>query len=528
MVYCDRRGEDYRQLFFPREITLWKSIILSSLNKTAFPYCLFIRSLELDKLKPLLRPDINKPTGPLDSLYVANMFKTKPTPSTNHDHDHDQEDFDNVDELIELVGDTIISCIKNASNASAYLERIKWVQTNRTLTEWMIRLPDLKTLIIADPLDMEDLSKAISQNCLKFHTLVHNFYGRDYDEYDRNLALFLNGLSQNTLQKLCIQDYSDLDIDISEDEDDEDYEDYEAILSINRHAESLTELKISGLNLLATRKLPLLSACKALTSLHLDFYYFDLLTKKDHNIISAIVDWICSCRNLRELAIGDITCGREILTHVCSRPNMRLEKLEIIIPIILVENGLFLTALSTQTTLEFLSLKIQSPESCVFIDNFISSLSCMQNLKCLDLAHPDIDEEGFYLPDTIVDLVSFLPRLERLAFYCRDTTDALWSAMMNLHHLRILAIRGITSFSFDGVIVFINSLRTTNEGLEIVLCGYEQPIGISTAQKLAISESLQSKVGGYTRIDSEDYLLWNREDQNDLILPPKSDFFAKC
>ncbi|KAI0992727.1 hypothetical protein K3495_g15458 [Podosphaera aphanis] len=50
-----------------------------------------------------------------------------------------------------------------------------------------------------------------------------------------------------------------------------------------------------------------------------------------------------------------------------------------------------------------------------------------------------------------------------------DCRDNLWTVMTNLRALRELTIRGITSFTANGILAHVDALHATNKGLKISL-----------------------------------------------------------
>ncbi|KAI1006225.1 hypothetical protein K3495_g1999 [Podosphaera aphanis] len=463
---------------------MWKSIILSSLGETAFPYCLFVRYLDFSELESIIDHHLNRPAGPLDSLYVANMF--------DEEYSSDFISCANPitrSEVIELVGDCLMSYINEASS-TANLECIRWEHKNHVLLRWISRLPNLKTLGISDPSNLQDLAKTISHNCPKFHTLVLPYLDAQYIQTTgkQEHILFFRGLKKNTLRRLLIEANYPWNI----------FEDHESISSINCHAESLTALKIGSLNMEGAKKLHFLSACKAITSLQLQLeFYFPGdeeigLREIDYDAFQGMLNWICSCRKLRELSVGDSYDGKTILTQVCSKNWIRLRKVEILQYFKISEIGELLQALSTQTTLEFLRLRVKSADECSpkLTQNFVRSIGCLTNLKYLDVW-------STFLPYFPIDIVSYVSGLEVFVINCDGSTDALWSAMAKLHNLRALVIEGRSYFSFDGILTFINALPATYKGFELSIGEQDYATAqISCDQVKAIAELLRIKLGG--------------------------------
>ncbi|KAI1006222.1 hypothetical protein K3495_g1997 [Podosphaera aphanis] len=480
-----------QKLSEPKRIKLWKSIILSILDdETLFPYCLFIRSLDLEELKPLIRSKLYRPVGPLDSKYIADIFHTSDLSQTEYT--------DSIDSLkiIELVGDSLISYICKPNNSTANLKRIRWlVEKNDPLTRWISCLENLSTLVIRSPPNLEDLAKTISKKCPEFHTLVLllTTTNQVFAEPDQNYALFLKGLKKNTIREFAIEFFLSL-------------EHFETFLALNHHAESLKKLKFRNLHISAADLLHLPSACQSLTSLQLNLV--DLvdpeMVQSDNGQFQTVVDWICSCRNLRELSLGELH-EKAILTEVCSKNWIRLQKLKIHTPIVIPDNEDFLRALTTQTKLEYLSFYMVFPVkySLDDIHSFISPLSRLSKLRCLDLRSnraPFLPTSSPLHMNTVIKLASFFPKLEEFAFTCEDATDRLWPAMACLHHLQSLTIEGSTSFSFHGILTFVGALPTLNKGFKLSIKEKYRNIRMTAEQIRIVKDLIRSRVGGYLLI----------------------------
>ncbi|KAI1000604.1 hypothetical protein K3495_g7592 [Podosphaera aphanis] len=415
--------------------------------------------------------------------------------------------------FVEYVGDYLIPYICKESGDRVNLERLKWRYRDNLPRRWISHFLNLKTLVTSDILYLEELAKIISQSCPGFHTLVFSNENELATRYpdtkvDESCALFLNQLKQNTLRKLIISSLQDK---IS-------FTSYEIIRSLSRHAGSLKELRIDPLNFIALEKLHLLDACKTLTSLQITFCHRDMrqisnLREIDNGLFQSIVDWICSCRSLRELFLGIPIDANAIVTQLCRKDWIRLEKLEIHTPIKVAESRDFLRALSTQTSLEYLHICLHMihpsyerldeiddhyhddyPEDYSFgdIPHFMSSLSRLTNLKYLYLP----TSSASYHKNTIINLVSYFPRLEEFSFTCCYTTDDLWPAMAKLQHLRYLNIRGSSRFSFDGILTFIGALKTTNKGFGLIITAPSNISSMTREQHKTILRVLERRVGG--------------------------------
>ncbi|KAI0998071.1 hypothetical protein K3495_g10119 [Podosphaera aphanis] len=491
----------FRDLIFPKRNRFWKSIILSSLGQTMFPYCLYIRSLNLDVLELDIYHHIPRPFAPLDSLSIENMFHILNTSSSR-----DGSMIVRQQETVELIVDCLFRFSCKESGARVNIESLKWKKM--IPGRWISQVSNLRTLVTSGLLDLE-VAKLISQSCPRFHTLVSNDY--DFESYNRETktqivdrcVTFLNQLKKNTLRKLIIPDISAGN---------------EIIRSLNRQAESLKALRIEFISPNATKNLHHLNVHQTLTSLQLHFERWTMgetlkYRWRNNGLFQTMVDWICSCQNLRELLLVEPVNGTAIVTQVCRKDLIRLQKLELFYTSTEIDDKEdFLRALSTQTMLEYLSLDLEcSTERYHLVDdsNYISFLGRLVNLKSLVLP----PNYGTYCEKKIIDLVSHLPKLAALTFECRFSTDLIWPTLAGLKYLKYLKILAIScSFTFNWILGFVYALyHNSNEGLGLyIMPGHLSTFKMTDEQNIVISRLLSRRVGGWIEITN-----WDTRDELD-------------
>ncbi|KAI1002504.1 hypothetical protein K3495_g5701 [Podosphaera aphanis] len=487
-----------RKRFFLQRQRLWKSIIFSSFGLTAYPYCLYIRSLNLN-LRDFRISALHCGNHCPDTLFASEMrksvvFKHSCNPALGIDY----IDFLKTSELID---ESLLSYISEAakkSGTTAHLENLTWYADGGTLTKWISHLPKLKYLRIQSQCssNLRDLAISISDNCPHFQnlTVTVNPY-TEQEREDEMLAEFLRGLKRNTLQKFITvidDNFSDPSFGIK------------ALLSLNHHGESLRCLKLCHLSPATIEKLHLLHACKGLTSLQFSLSHFEELKKTNKHLFQVTVDWICSCRNLRELSVGDSLDGTAILTHVCSKAWIRLYKLEIT-GIKFDESEDFFRALQSHTTLEHLRLggNIQFYRR-VAEKHLLSTIPRLRNLKSLDIStcYGSSSLGGGYDMRAIISLTPNLTKLQEFTLSCKNATNQLWPAMTSLRHLRILNINGVSSFTCRGMLAYIQSLSDTNHGLQlrIMAKGHERSNNWGLEVPI-IRRAIRDRVGGQFEMD---------------------------
>ena len=66
----------------------------------------------------------------------------------------------------------------------------------------------------------------------------------------------------------------------------------------------------------------------------------------------------------------------------------------------------------------------------------------------------------------------------------------------SLHSLRALEIQAVTSFSADGILSYISTLQSTNQGLNLLVANQNADYDISDVKIAVIQDSIADKVDG--------------------------------
>jgi hypothetical protein len=143
---------------------LWKSIVASSLEATLFPYCRYIKTLDLRDLKNLLEDDQFKGkvlseffSGPLAQFHRTTEVRL---PSGRK--------FKRLDfaSIIDAVGEVV-------TKHTPMLDQISGELLSTSLIRWTPRLPRLETLEFYDGSPLEDdlLHASIHEHCPNFNSL---------------------------------------------------------------------------------------------------------------------------------------------------------------------------------------------------------------------------------------------------------------------------------------------------------------------------------------------------------------------
>lgn len=172
---------------------LWKSIIASALDATLFPYCRYIRALDLRDLENLLEDEqfsakVSKEffDGPLK------QFKKSTTITRQNGRKFERLD---VKSIVSSIGEVV-------TQHTPTLETITGQLTSTALVQWVPRVSRLQELELWDGSALEDelVAASIHKHCPNFNALmIFHWMGTDKDH---KFATFLSSLRPNTLERL--------------------------------------------------------------------------------------------------------------------------------------------------------------------------------------------------------------------------------------------------------------------------------------------------------------------------------------
>jgi hypothetical protein len=463
---------------------MWKSIIRSSLGTTAYPYCLYIRSLDLRNLAELLDDQLFREVA-LDTFFdhdMAKFLKAQETPIKKKKGG--KASYLNIPLVLDLVGESITKFVSEAASRNRNAVALEDLAGNigpMALPRWTGRLSRLKSMTLWDGAALsESVAMAIAEKCPSFEDLTFCFCMRD--DMDHDLATFFSTLRKNSLQSLAALSAHSVGP--------------ETLLALNHHSQSLKILKLDGLKLDTIRHVPLLQGCGSVEVLDLqgasEAEGLINLEATENDVFLQIVAYLCQCDRLRELVFTKFAGAPHILMHVCLRNNIRLRKLHVS-GYALVSHQDFHKAISHQTALESLELRAD-PEGASRddIDSLVSSVCQLTKLTYLNL----FSTSDYFQTSEIQQLVSKLPNLEDFSFTGYDVTDNVWPAISGLHYLRTLNVHAVSSFSLDGLLDYISTLQESNQGLLLSVMNQNRDHNLSDPELEIIRESISAKVDG--------------------------------
>ncbi|TEY45012.1 hypothetical protein BOTCAL_0337g00080 [Botryotinia calthae] len=235
----------------------WQSIVRSSLGTTAYPYCLYIRSLDLTNLSNLLE-DSTFRMAAMDNFFADEMAEFLSVDGTPRRRSKRGPQVRlNTTNILNLIGESITRYVSeraDENHTTVALENLSGDITSVALPIWAGRLSRLKSMTIWDGKSLnENVATVISKNCPNFDE-IRIFVCSD--DTDHNPASFIKGLRQNSL--LSLEVLSNCRIGPF------------FLTALNHHSESLKSLRLQSLNSEAIKNLNILQRCTALEALDLE------------------------------------------------------------------------------------------------------------------------------------------------------------------------------------------------------------------------------------------------------------------
>jgi hypothetical protein len=336
------------------------------------------------------------------------------------------------------------------------------------------------------------VQKILHVHCPQLRSL--RIYRCSNHDSDTTLAAFINGLAQNTLAEF--QNFNECHIG------------EETCLALNNHGKSLLTLRLmlSSDNVLALARL---QDCTALETLMLEYSgVVQDLKGTQNDTYTKIVSWLQDCPYLKHITLQDFKSAPDLLTPVLAKQNTLLETLEVsarreAAMYIAKDHHDFHHVLSQQSMLRELVLTADVDLMSEDVDfNVIRAICALRNLRQLRLSR--ISDN--FTDGEIQALASSLPMLELLVVGGIGISDAVWPVLAQLHQLKHLAITGVTCFTAEGILSFIDSLGEGNRNMVLSMLYVDPDYSIEYNVLDRIRDTVVSKLDGrfeYTLLRGE-------------------------
>lgn len=309
------------------------------------------------------------------------------------------------------------------------------------------------------------------------------FYNRVDDDSDNQLARFLNGLPKNTLQ--YFENNGECGIGT------------ETCQALNTHGASL---KYLGLALpdKGIEGLAMMQSCTAIETLKLsETQPSHDLKEMQKDTLEGMVEWLKQCTKLREVSFTNFVSAPDILAPVLSEEGIDLEDLQVIAKddylYVLRDHQAFHAAIGLQTKLQSLFLKADpDPLEPVARNHLCEALCELTDLRYLHLMRTS----DYFQDDQLQLLGENLLKLEDLFVGGWLLSDSTLITLSNLGNLRSITFNGLSVFTANGLLDFIDRLGPGNRGLTISIDMASLDGALSSEEQDLVRDTLATKIQG--------------------------------
>jgi len=281
-----------------------------------------------------------------------------------------------------------------------------------------------------------------------------------------------------------------------------------SIRAIGAHLNSLTELKLTNLDIEPIAELPSLTAPPALKVLSLTDSRPAIRDENFYKIVSNVADWLASCRNLRQLELRKFLDDPVLLSRALVDGKVRLTRLSVR-GYTMSSARAFHEVLASQSSLQCLYLQGEGSEVDEDQAVLVQALGQLNNLRELDLK----DISDYFTPDHVATLTPFLPKLEQLTISGYNFNDEVWNSLLCLPKLKNLVIHAFSEFTAHGILDFISQLGPDNEGFNLSILNATSDAYVPAEARVVIRDTLARNVDG-----TFDFELARGESISDVVL----------
>lgn len=459
-----------------RWAVLWRTIILSAVDKTMFPYCRNLRLLDLKDFDELLRDDKFRGKtvktffeGDLSRFHFTLPGGKKGGPLR----------LDNG-KVLRAVGEAVI-------DQAPLLEGL-WEPTvsdllMNALPDWAPRLNHLRRLQVWDGkvFANETTRDLLHAHCPHLESIA--LFTNSSSDADHGIAAFIAGMPPNKLT--YFENFGTCSIG------------QETCLALSAQGASVKTLRIY-LSEEGITSMGLLQGCTTLRELSISGDRPSPDMKATQNdVFLEVMEWLKSCSDLKRLSFGNLVSAPDFALAVLQNNAVRLESLDINGGddglYVVKDHSAFHQALTQQQDLQTLHLKADpDPTSRDDIETFINSVCSLTRLQDLRL----VRISDYFSDEHIKLLARYLPDLRELFIGGYGISDSVLTEVAKLKHLRNVSLNGVTTFTTGGIVQFVEQLGEGNTGIVFAVDNADPDSGISPEDQDMLRELIQNKVDG--------------------------------
>ncbi|KAK4252180.1 hypothetical protein C7999DRAFT_10283 [Corynascus novoguineensis] len=482
-IHDESPAIDAHALDIERSISLWRSIIVSSLGKTLFPYCCWIKALRLGRLHSQLE-DISR-----DNPGLKAQFFSPPLEKLQIRRGRGKA-FD-IDAIIIEVACMVTDCIRTSADQQDKRVGLSTLEgyhlPTANLRSWVSGLSSLTSLSVRDGSVLtRDVARAIRANCPAFRELECFFCkGTDVDE---ELGGFLSNLEPNTLASFTILSVNEVG--------------RETFKALRMHSQSLRFLELLSLERLAFQSLNELQHCHKLEALKLEgapstrHYPWNTESK---DVFQEVIQWLQNCTALLDLSFTVVPAATTILAEVLKSPAVRIMNLSVQTFDLDTD---FCTSLVHQQQLRHLALYIRD-EELLEADDGRRAVLAAAIASCHDLR--DLETNELFSLEEVENICSSLPLLENVVVNGDLIDDEFLVPMSRLSNLKSLNIYGPSIISFNMLLKSLENMAADpeghHEGLQLYISDQNYDHKFTDQQEHKVASIMKDLFNGRFRVD---------------------------
>lgn len=351
------------------------------------------------------------------------------------------------------------------------------------LPSWVSRLSHLKRLDLFDGSALADeaVCALLHSHCPLLDSLT--IYSATSEDADKQIATFISGRRPNTL--VHFENISNCHIGL------------ETAVALNKHGKSLAVLKLylTGDKIQA---LGCLRECTSVSTLAIEYSGpADNLKKEENELYLEIVEWLHNCLALRDISITNMVSAPDMILPILLTESIQLHKLQINcnegLMYLVKDHQDFHHSLGQKRSLQELSLRAD-PEGLIGdpLTEVTNSICSLTNLRHLYLTRIS----DYFSDQHVRALAQHLVNLEQIYIGGYGISDGVLDAVAQLKNLKIVTFSGLTVFTAQGILRFIDQLGDGNQGLLLGVDNADADSPLTSEEQELVQEALAAKVNG--------------------------------
>lgn len=221
------------------------------------------------------------------------------------------------------------------------------------------------------------------------------------------------------------------------------------------------------------------------------------LKDTQNDVYLEITQWLKNCDHLKAISFQNVISAPDLALPVLLNPKVKLRALQINATesamYVVKDHHDFHRALAMQTSLEDLMLRADpEPTTRDDLEILMNTFCSLQNLQEINLFRI-----ADYFTDEHIELLgSRLTNLDTFYVGGYGISDRVLDSFVHSTRLKTLTFAGISAFTVDGILEFVEKLGSSNQGLLLSVDNAEPETMISEEGQNLIREAIATKLEG--------------------------------